>query len=97
METKEAWINRTMESLEGAGPQACPPDLQAKLMNSIPKGRVVRFRSPGIFWKAAAGILLLIGLNLVTIFWYQKEEADGAGSAGTAAREYFSYIDSFNL
>ena len=98
METKDEWIDSVMESLDGTETRACPAELKERLLNGIPeRGRTVPLYFSQTLWKAAAVILLLLGLNIVTILQYSRNEAGDSDSAGTVATEYFSYIDNFNL
>jgi hypothetical protein len=98
METKDEWIGRTLESLDGMESAGCPPELQERMIKAIPvRGRTIPLYTSSVLWKAAAVILILLGLNIVTIFHYSRSETKENESAGTVASEYFSYINNFNL
>jgi hypothetical protein len=98
MKTKEEWIDQTMESLDGIGRAECDPALYGRLMDGMAmREPVFRRFSPAAVWKAAALILLLITLNILTLFFYPVKDMQETTSADSAASEYFSYINSVKL
>jgi hypothetical protein len=98
MKTKEEWIGQTMESLDGIGRADYDPSLFERLME-VPASRepVIRRFSPPMLWKAAALILLLITLNILTLFFFNGNEKQETGTADSVASEYFSYINTVKL
>jgi hypothetical protein len=97
METKENWINKTMESLDGVNRAESDPLLFDKALQRIQHGNptVVSIRS-GLVWRIAALILILISFNVFTLV-YSKTSGNSHNTAKSVANEYFSYIDSINL
>ena len=98
MNTKDQWINQTMESLDGAGRAGLSPSIREKIPD--------RIQAPwagtdsvaiGLVWKIAAVILLLISLNVFTLTVSHRSSGNTRDSAKSVASEYFSYIDNYNL
>ena len=98
METKEEWINKTMESLEGMNRAESDPVLFDKVLQRIQNHQpmVVSIHKQMI-WKAAALILILISMNVFTLVYFSKSPDKDQNAVRTVANEYFSYIDSINL
>jgi hypothetical protein len=98
MNTKEEWINHTMESLDGAGCAALNPFVREKILQRIntpePVTDSIKF---SIVWKVAAVILLLISLNVFTLVYFSRTSGIGQGTSRSVASEYFSYIDNYNF
>lgn len=61
---QQSWIDETLGSLDGIGRAAAPANLHARVMARIgaAKPRRIVLRAPMV-WLAAAGFLLLVGLN----------------------------------
>ena len=98
METKENWINKTLESLDDANRAGSDPLLFDKVMQRMQHDSpaVISIRSRMI-WRAAALILILISLNVFTMVYFAKTPDNSQNTAKSVANEYFSYIDSINL
>ena len=98
METKEEWIDKTMESLDGISRAESDTIFYEKLMQRIhqPGPDVFSIRSQ-VVWRAAALILLLISFNILTFLYFSGKSDTQGSTAKSVAKEYFSYMDSFNL
>jgi len=98
MNTKEQWIDNAMGSLDGASPAPLNPVVKETILRSIQyTGRGVESMTFSLFWKIAAAILLLISLNVFTIVYLNKSSDGRQNATKTAAREYFSYLNNYNL
>jgi hypothetical protein len=98
METKEEWIMKTMESLDGINRAECDPGMTEKLLKQTlyQEPFLIPIR-PGMVWRAAALILVLISFNIFTLVWAAGKSDHGQYAVKSVANEYFSYIDSINL
>ena len=98
METKEDWINKTMESLDGANRAECDPLLFDKLLERMHhhKPKVISVYSR-LACRVAALILILISFNVFTLVYFFGTSGNRQNTAKSVANEYFSYIDSINL
>lgn len=94
MKTKEDWVAATMESLDGIHSAEGDPLLFGKIMGKLQKkGPKVLFISPSLLLKMAAGLALLISVNVVTLFVYSRTATSGKEISGNPlASEYFTYI-----
>ena len=98
MKTKEEWVDKAMGSLDGAGSAELNPFIREMILRGF--AEPVKEQSalkPGLAWKIAAIILLLISLNVFTIVYYHKSSAGSNNPVKSVASEYFSYIDHYNL
>ena len=98
MKTKEQWINETMESLEGISRAECDPRLYDRVMQALGNSRpgTIPF-NPRLVWKIAAGLALLISVNILSIVHYSRTHESGQTQINTLASEYFSYINTIKL
>jgi len=98
MEAKEEWINKAMESLDGANRAESDQYLFDKalqrIQNDIPT--IISIRSRRI-WRLAALILVLISFNVFTLLYFARASGNSQNNVNSVANEYFSYIDSINL
>ena len=98
MNAKEQWINKTMESLDGASRAVMNPLIREKILQGIHAPRQetdsVKF---SLVCKIAAAVLLLISLNIFTLVYFNKASASKQDTTKSVAGEYFSYIDHYNL
>lgn len=96
MNKKEIWINETMKSIEGIkAPQA--PSLDEKILRNLFQDeiKVISVR-PQLTWAIAASLVLLIGINCVTLINYNKNKQDNQqNEAYTMYTNYFSYTEQF--
>jgi hypothetical protein len=92
MTTKEQWIDETMESLGGLQRPAGDPGLYEKIVAQPGASeQKIRFIPVSLLLKIAAGLALLIGLNVITLLYYNSSTVTAA-SANPLTSEYFSYI-----
>jgi hypothetical protein len=98
MEIKERWIKKTMESLEGITRAESGPLLYDRVMSRLrnPKSRIISY-NPRILWKIAAGLALLISINIFSIVTYNKSHKTSQTNSNPLATEYFSYIEIIKL
>ncbi|MCX6287187.1 MAG: hypothetical protein NTY96_08730 [Bacteroidetes bacterium] len=98
MKSKEQWIERIMESLDGAGPARLSPDAMESILKRMqdPGSRTDSVKLSLVF-KIAAVILLLISLNVFTIVHYSSSSGSSKVISKSIASEYFSYMDHYNL
>jgi hypothetical protein len=97
MNTKEHWINKTMESLDGAARAVVSPFLEEKIFRTAVNPQPIP--DPGKFRqivKYAAIGLLLVSLNVVTFLHFHKASTF-ENPVKSIASEYFSYIDTYNF
>lgn len=95
MNSKEKWISDTMASIEG---------IRRAEWDTLAFEKVTeRFRNPDrkIFvltprqlWQVAAGLALLISLNVLSLVYYPRSTDTSQNNVKTLASEYFSYLDS---
>jgi len=96
MNTKENWIDKTMESLDGAGRLVLNHEVQEKIIKEILLHQ--RGKEMSVFpmvWKFAAVIVILIGLNVFTFTHSTRSTVQNPER--TIATEYFSYLDTYNF
>ena len=98
MNTKETWIDGTMNSLEGIRRAPADPELFDKIMAQTAKPVKItgRFR-PVTFWVAAAAIAILVTMNILGLLYYHKVPTSSQGTPATLATEYFSYLEPIKL
>lgn len=98
METKENWINKTLESLDDVSRAESDPLLFDKALQLIQRDKpvIISIRSR-MMWRVAALILLLISFNVFTLVYFAKTSGNSQINVKSVANEYFSYIDSINL
>ena len=98
MKTKEQWIDDTMESMEGITRAAGNPLLYDKVMSRLtnPRSGVISF-TPRILWQIAAGIALLISINIFSVVYFSKSSVASKTQINKLASEYFSYIETIKL
>jgi hypothetical protein len=98
MKSNEQWINETLESLEGIMPSPGDPLLYEKVRSRIsntPQETI--FFSQGLIWKIAAGIALLISINIFSIIHNNRSREVSQSQNNSLANEYFSYIETIKF
>ena len=98
MNSKEEWIAKTLESLDGATRAELNPFAGERILRKAaePAGAILSLTS-GVALKIAAVILLLISLNVFTLICFQHSSGGSSNATGSVANEYFSYIDHYNF
>jgi hypothetical protein len=96
MNTKEQWINETMESLDGIRRATGDPLLGAKIAERLRagNGRTLLLK-PGMLLKIAAGLALLITINVFSVIYYARTTSL-TDNANPLVSEYFTYIKTIN-
>jgi hypothetical protein len=98
MKAKEIWIDETMDALDGASRPESDPLIADKVWERIQSDEPVAVSfQPRTGWRIAAIILILISLNVFTMFYFDGKPDDSQKYVKSVAHEYFSYIDTINL
>ncbi|MEI6454779.1 MAG: hypothetical protein WCO93_00695 [bacterium] len=94
MEAKEQWINETMESLNGLNRARADQSLLHDLLGRIDRNerKTVTLRT-GTLMRIAAGIVILVALNIISILFYDHLNSSEQTNRKLVATEYFSYLD----
>ncbi|MGZ3865112.1 MAG: hypothetical protein ACXVC6_09340 [Bacteroidia bacterium] len=87
-------IEKTMSSLEGMIKAEANPFFYDKVMNRLNgKEAKVIVLKPGVLWKAAASVAILVTLNiLVLVRNNHSENLTAQENTNPVAKEYFSYF-----
>ena len=98
MNTKEQWINKTLESLDGTGRAGLNPFIREKILQRVrtPLPEQISLKFSRV-WKIAAVIILLISLNIFTLIHLQRSSGTFQDQVKSVASEYFSFIDTYNF
>lgn len=90
MNTKENWIEVTLNSLDAIQRVDVPLSLSYSLVNNS-KPKEIRL-SAIQKWTIAASIIVLLGINLISMNQYSKKTEQFASNEGKSAvyKEYFS-------
>lgn len=90
MEAKENWIEETLNSLDGIQQVEAPLNLHNALLNHSRQQEVRMTTSQK--WMIAASIVVLFGINLITITNYSKSARNYASNddKNIVYKEYFS-------
>ena len=98
MNKKETWIDDTLNSLDGIHRAPGPPDLFIKLQARLdqPKSKSSS-RQLAFYWRVAAGLALLIALNIVVTLYYHHVPASSMATPSAMASDYFSYLSPIKL
>ena len=98
MKTKEQRIGDTMESLDGMTRAAGNPLLYDNVMFKLrnPHPGIISF-TPRILWQIAAGIVLLISINIFSVVYHSNTGSVSKTQINYLASEYFSYIETIKL
>lgn len=98
MEPKAQWISETLDSLERIRRAGSDPQTYEKVMQRVQLPDQKRiFLQSGFVWRIAAGMTLLIGLNVLSMFYFSNSSKTAESHTKSLASEYFSYISTFKL
>jgi len=91
MNTKENWIEETLNALDPIQRAEVPMSLSASLVNNL-KPKEIRL---GSFqkWTIAASIIVLLGINLISLTHYSKNSKTTSSlnnERNIIYKEYFS-------
>ncbi len=95
MEPTESKVKETMESIDGMSRANANPFLYDKIMHRMQAAKQTRILRPAAIGLAMAFIVLLIGLNLITLVHYNKTSATQVDGTSLVKSEYFSYLNNF--
>jgi hypothetical protein len=90
MNTKEIWIEETLNSLDTIQRVEVPLSLSYSLVNNSKKKEI---RLSAIQkWAIAASVIVLLGINLISITEYSKKSKNVSSNEGDNViyKEYFS-------
>ena len=98
MNTKEKWIEDTLNSLDEIRRAPSTGDLLVKIEAKLaqPDAKTVRIQH-STDWYAAAGLALLITMNIFGILYYHKAQTPGQAAPSALASEYLSYLEPIKL
>lgn len=97
MNKKEAWIQETVKSIEGIKSPQVSSALDEKILRHLFQDeiKVIAIR-PQITWAVAASLVLLIGINCLTLIQHNRNQTkDSQSDAYTLYNNYFSYTEQF--
>jgi hypothetical protein len=96
MNTKETWIDHTMESIDGINTLEAPPGMFQNVMGRLSRNnpKVIALR-PQFAWAVAAGMALLLCINTITLLQYNKSNHNDKVAVKEISAEYFSYTEQF--
>lgn len=95
MNKKEIWIQNTLESLEEIQAPEVSSSLDEKILRRLFQDeiKVISIR-PQLTWAVAASLILLIGINCLTLIQYNKNQIkEKQFDAYTLYSNYFSYTE----
>ncbi|MEI7662397.1 MAG: hypothetical protein WCK34_09375 [Bacteroidota bacterium] len=98
MNTKETWIDETLNSLDGIRRAKADPDLFRKIQPGIalPQNKSTSFKQI-TYWSVAAGLALLVTLNVMVTLNYQKTTNRSSKVPEALASDYLSYLGPIKL
>jgi hypothetical protein len=75
MESKQQWIDKALSSLDGIQPAVAPAGMYGNVMQRLQTGSfkiVPDTVSTATFYRAAAAILLIVSMNVITCVAFGK-------------------------
>ena len=94
MKNKEAWVRKTLESIDDIQHVDLSSHLADRIIRSSTVKENIRLIRPITKWAVAASIVLLAGLNVFSIIRC-KSPAHPQNETNPVYKEYFSYINNF--
>lgn len=90
-------VNETLNSLDGIQRATLDPALEAKILARMPsaKAKIIQLH-PALKWMAAACIVILVGLNIVSIVQYKRDSNYSETNSNPVYTEYFSNFNTIN-
>lgn len=93
MNRKENWIQETLNIADNIQRAEVSTHLTERLLNTTyAKGNII-YMQPMVKWVAAACIVLLTGINVVSLIHYDKKSTSGQTDNNPVYKEYFSYLN----
>ena len=98
MKTKETWIDETMNSVNAIGRATAAPGLFLKVQVKMEhqEDNAVLFRRL-YYWPVAAGIAVLITLNILGALYYQHVQVLSQQVPAAVVTDYLSYLGPIKL
>lgn len=95
MKAKEEWIKSTLGSIDSIRKPEVNPELSEKIISGISQreAKIISIQ-PMVKWVAAACIILLVGLNIISLLQYKNNSTEQS-STSPVYKEYFSYLNTF--
>ncbi len=94
MKRKEDWIEEILLSSATIAEVNAPKSLDAINLMEFPSEKIVLVPlQPLLMWAIAASIILLIGMNSLTISRYSANKSSVSTNSNALYSEYFSYIN----
>jgi len=94
MNPKEKWINETLESLDSIKRAEGDPLLFEKLSGRLRHpGKKITLLTPRQLLQLAAGLALLLSLNIFSLICYTRSATTVQNNVKTLAGEYFTYLN----
>ena len=93
MSRNEEWIDKTMNSLSGMQPAQAPAYMRQRILDKV-KLPLKQKLSLSVSWSLAAGLALLISINIWSVVHFKKEQKSMAlnETSRVVASEYFNSI-----
>lgn len=93
MKTKETWIDETLTALDGINRATAPHDLLLKIQaKAAPVIRKTVVLHRPFYWSVAAGIAVLITLNIFGVLNYHQTQNITGEVPAAVANDYLSYL-----
>lgn len=89
---QQQWTESVLRSLDGMERAKMPASLRERLMNALPEARkrTIILSRPAM-WAMAAGLALLIGLNVYSLVRHESSAATAISvQVNPVANEYFT-------
>jgi len=98
MKTKETWIEETLNSFDGIRRATPKPDLFPGIQQrlGLPEKKTIPLKRP-FYWSVAAGIAILIGLNIFGAIYYHSAQSISSQVPAAIAKDYLSYLGPIKL
>jgi len=98
MKAKEKWIDETLNSLDGIARAKADSNLYKKVMEQAKHHEQSTSRlRPLYYWPAAAGLALLVTLNILAAIHYKSNNSVSQEVPAAVATEYLSYLGPIKL
>jgi acetyl-CoA carboxylase carboxyltransferase component len=94
MNRKEEWILKTMESIDDVQPVSVKPELTNKILDLLATQKTgSRQPSTVAKWLVAASIVLLTGINILSMVQCAGKAHSDQQGARAMYSDYFSYLN----
>ena len=94
MENKEDWVKKTLDSIDDIQRADVPRHLAERFLKTATlKNNIISIR-PMAKWLVAATLVVLAGLNVVSIIHYKKP-SDVQTKSNPVYNEYFAFLSNY--